>query len=65
MLYRRQYIFWSDVNNNRLVRSYMNGSDIVTLVDTDLCNPCMFVDLMLHVILDNKCGVNGTFCIIE
>lgn len=33
-------MFWTDVQNDRIMRAQLNGSQETILVNTGLCNPC-------------------------
>ena len=45
-VYRRNYVFWTDDSNNRIMRAKLNDSQTVTVVNTLLCTPCKCMDKM-------------------
>ncbi len=38
-MYRENYMFWSDVGTKRIYRAKMDGTQMTTLVQTDITTP--------------------------
>ena len=50
-------MFWTDEINDRILRARLDGTDVVTIIDTGLCSPCKSTHYH-NIIVGNFAGTN-------